>query len=382
MQTFLRKYGVQTTIHFVLYEVDGVDLRVDAVDAGADCSIMKDEGAEVTCTNDFADEGTGYSLVITATEMEFAEGMIYIVDSAAKVWLDEALKIETYGHASAMHAEDFSITKAAALATYDSPTKAEMDTAHGLLSTEAKQDIMDTNVDTLLTRITAAVALASVCTEARLGELGATNIPADIDTLLTRLSAARAGYLDNLSAGAVALASALTTHDGKLDTLDTVADGIQTDLSNATDGLGALKALIDAVKTVADAVQAKTDNLPADPADDSDIDAQLAAIAGYLDTEIAAIITHLTDIKGAGWTDENITTMDALIDAIKAITDALPNSGALTIDGVGFDAALTQILAYVSGNIAKSGDAYTYKKRNGSTTAFTNTAAAAARTRS
>ncbi len=106
MQQFLRKYGVQTTLHFVLYEVDGVDLRVDAVDAGADCSIMKDEGAETTCANDFADEGTGYSLIIGATEMEAAEIMVYIVDTAAKVWLDEALKIETYGHASAMHAMD------------------------------------------------------------------------------------------------------------------------------------------------------------------------------------------------------------------------------------------------------------------------------------
>lgn len=50
-----------------------------------------------------------------------------------------------------------------------------------------------------------------------------------------------------------ALASALTTHDGKLDTVDTVVDGIQTDLSNATDGLGALKALIDALNDLSSA---------------------------------------------------------------------------------------------------------------------------------
>ncbi len=42
------------------------------------------------------------------------------------------------------------------------------------------------------------VALASVCTEARLAELDAANIPADIDTLLSRLTATRAGYLDEL----------------------------------------------------------------------------------------------------------------------------------------------------------------------------------------
>ena len=277
MQTFLRKYGVQTTIHFVLYEVDGVDLRVDAVDAGADCSIMKDEGAETTCVSDFADEGTGYSLIISATEMEAAEIMVYIVDSATKVWLDEALKIETYGHASAMHAMDLDTTV---------PTVGEI------------QAEMEENAASILDSISDLLPGSTIA--------AASDIPAMVGT-------------DN-----AALATGLATHDGKLDTLDTVADGIQTDLSNVTDGLGALKALIDAVKTVADAVQAKTDNLPVDPADDSNIDAQLATIAGYLDTEIAAIITHLTDIKGAGWTDENITTMDALIDAIKAKTDDQP----------------------------------------------------------
>jgi len=37
----------------------------------------------------------------------------------------------------------------------------------------------------------------------------------------------------------------LATVDGKIDTVDTVVDGIQTDLDNETDGLGALKTLID-----------------------------------------------------------------------------------------------------------------------------------------
>ena len=53
-------------------------------------------------------------------------------------------------------------------------------TAHALLATEAKQDIIDTNVDTLLTRITAAVA-----TEAKQDI-----IDTNVDTLLTRVTAA------------------------------------------------------------------------------------------------------------------------------------------------------------------------------------------------
>ncbi len=41
----------------------------------------------------------------------------------------------------------------ASLTSYAGPTKAEMDTAHGLLATEAKQDIIDTNVDDIETAI-------------------------------------------------------------------------------------------------------------------------------------------------------------------------------------------------------------------------------------
>lgn len=51
-------------------------------------------------------------------------------------------------------------------------------------------DLGLTTLTTLLGRVTANVALASVCTEARLAELAAANVPADLDTLLTRITAA------------------------------------------------------------------------------------------------------------------------------------------------------------------------------------------------
>lgn len=47
------------------------------------------------------------------------------------------------------------------------------------------------------------------------------------------------------------------TTDGLVTTVDTVVDGIQTDLSNGTDGLGALKALIDTIDSVVDAINVK-----------------------------------------------------------------------------------------------------------------------------
>ncbi len=102
----LRKYGVETTINFELYEVDGVDLRVDAVDGGTDCTILRDNDGGTTCVNDFSDEGVVYSLTLTALEMQAASIVVYVVDSATKVYLDKVILIETYGHVSAQHAVD------------------------------------------------------------------------------------------------------------------------------------------------------------------------------------------------------------------------------------------------------------------------------------
>jgi hypothetical protein len=146
-------------------------------------------------------------------------------------------------------------------------------TATALATHDGKLDAVDTLVDTLITRLTAARAgyidnlnghtpqtgdnytrlgaptaesiaadlldinnlvddLEGRLTAVRAGyldQLGPTNVPADIDTLISRLTALRAGYLDNLSGGPVALAEACTearlailadwANDGRLDTL-------------------------------------------------------------------------------------------------------------------------------------------------------------------
>lgn len=91
--------------------------------------------------------------------------------------------------------------------------------------------------------------------------------------------------------------------------LDLLIDAIKAATDDLADGQR-LDLLIDAIKN-------KTDNLPTDPADDSDIDAQLATIAGYLDTEVAAIKAQTDDLADG-------QRLDLLIDAIKAATDKLP----------------------------------------------------------
>jgi len=109
----LRKYGVATTINFELYDTDGINLKTDAAHASGDTNIMKDEGAEANTTNAFVDRGQGYSIALTATEMQAARIVIYIVDQGTKVWLDKVICIETYGNASALHAFDLGTASAA-----------------------------------------------------------------------------------------------------------------------------------------------------------------------------------------------------------------------------------------------------------------------------
>lgn len=139
----------------------------------------------------------------------------------------------------------------------------------------------------------------------------------------------------------------IQTSAQSLDTTDTAVDGIQTDLSNATDGLGALKALLDTISGYTDLIDDATNGLAAIKSEVEGLggvamrgtdNAALAASwtaalatalanytavrAGYLDNLSAgavALEATLTAIKGAGWTDETL----------EAIKDAIDNIGTL-----------------------------------------------------
>ena len=107
-------------------------------------------------------------------------------------------------------------------------------------------------------------------------------VSAYVDELESRLTAARAGYLDNLSGGAVALAATLATVSGYVDELES--------------RLTALRA-------------GHLDNLSGGPVA---LASALATLTGYVDTEVAAILA----------------AVDTEVAAIKAKTDALPASPA------------------------------------------------------
>ncbi len=125
-------------------------------------------------------------------------------------------------------------------------------------------------------------------------------------------------------------------------TVDTVVDGIQTDLSNGTDGLGAIKADTAAILTDTADMQPKLGTPAADVSADiaavkaetalivadtnelqtDDIPATLATIAGYLDTEIAAILvdTGATLPATLATIEGKVDTIDANVDSVLADT--------------------------------------------------------------
>jgi len=123
-----------------------------------------------------------------------------------------------------------------------------------------------------------------------------------------------------------------------LATVDTVVDGIQADLSNATDGLGALKTLIDNVQTKANAIEVDTQDLQ---------------------TQIGTAGAGLTDLGGMS------TAMKAEVnaEADTALTDYDPPTNA-EMEARTPTAAQ---LAYITANAA-TGLPVTFTTSGGSTT--------------
>lgn len=251
---FLRKYGVQTTLNFDLFEVDGVNFRLDAVHATADTKIMKDEGAEANTTNGFTDEGQGYSIVLTATEMQAARIKVYIVDAATKVWLDTSITVETYGNASALHA--FDLDTASTAQTGDSFARIGAAGA-GLTAINLPNQTMDI--------------------------VG--NITGDLSGSVGSVTGAVGSVTGNVGGNVTGSVGSLVGH--------TVQTGDSFALANGLAGFVA-------IDTVVDAIKAKTDALPADPADQSLIiaatDANLAAIGALNDISAADVNAEVVDV--------------------------------------------------------------------------------------
>jgi hypothetical protein len=184
----------------------------------------------------------------------------------------------------------------------------------GEMATEIASVLVDT------TEIGAAGAgLTALATAANLATVDTVvdGIQTDLDNATDGLGAIKADT-------AAILIDTGTTLPATLTTIDTVVDGIQTDLSNATDGLGAIK-----TDTAAILVDTAT-TIPATIATiDTNVDAILVDTGTTLDAAIAVIDANVDQIETAVIT--NAAGVDIAAD-IAALNDiAASDLGSLTI---------------------------------------------------
>lgn len=210
MSSYPMKKNTSTTIVFPIFDNDG-DLVTGA--AGLDSEVSIDGGTFADCTNE-------------STEIATSSGMYKLTLTAA----------ETNGDVIAI------IVKT---------TTTDAKTTPLVFYTSAQTlDEVDANVDTILSRVTGNVALASVCTETRLAELDAGNLPSDIDDILAdtgelQTDWANGGRLDNILDARSSHAAADVWAVGTRALTDKVGFSLAADQSGVT--IGTVNALAAAV---------------------------------------------------------------------------------------------------------------------------------------
>lgn len=163
----------------------------------------------------------------------------------------------------------------------------------------------------------------------------------DVPAALTAqgLTTTRASYLDTLNDLVASIWSATTrtlSAFGFMPSLDSAYDAAKTAASQSS---------VTTIDGLVDAIKAKTDNLPADPASNTQVNTRLAATdyVAPANSDVAAIkaktdnlpaspaatgdamtLTTAYDAAKTAASQASVDTIDGLVDAIKAKTDTLP----------------------------------------------------------
>ena len=167
------------------------------------------------------------------------------------------------------------------------------------------------------------------------------------DDIYTRVGApAGASVSADIAAIKAETASLVTKVDAVDDYVDTEIAAIKADTASIITKVDAVDDYID---TEIAAIKAKTDNLPADPADDSDLDTSIAAVKAETALIVADTNELQTDLHDGG-------RLDLLVDAIKAKTDNLPADPA---DDSDLDTSIAAVKAETALIVADTGELQT-----------------------
>ena len=120
MSALLVKYGASQVVIFPIKKTGGNDFAgsADWTPATGDVKLSIDGGNVANTTNlPVAVGGTGaalWALTLTAAECQGQRLTVQIVDAATKAVQDQGILLYTFGHASALYANDWGITAQAA----------------------------------------------------------------------------------------------------------------------------------------------------------------------------------------------------------------------------------------------------------------------------
>lgn len=355
---FTRKYGVAlsgaTLIRIPLLKAASDDFAAsgDWTPTAGDVKISKDGGTDTNIATLPTYTNGSWEFTLSAAEAQAKQILVQIRDSATKAVQDDGFVVETFGHGSAMYPDDLA-TAGPTDATMADAVWDELMAGHvvsgsfgqrlqglrsataqagaaGSITLDASASAIDDfykNAVVLLTGGTGAFQARTIG-----GYTGATKVATVTPNWGTTPDATSVFVI--LPVGAIAGATAPTAGEVADAVWDEATAGhvtagtfgksdadVLTAVSSGTHGLAALKTLLDALTAFVDtevgAIKAKTDNLPTDPADESSIQATLATIAAYIDSEVAAILA----------------AVDTEVAAIKTKTDQLTFTVANQLDG-------------------------------------------------
>lgn len=290
----LAEYGVAYEMQIDLVKLNGVDLEPGAVHAVGDTKLRKDNGAEANTTNGFTDRGQSYSLTLTAAEMQAKEIIIALVDQTApKAWMDKLVVIQTVNDANALLPRLWAsvrewLAQAVAVTVNGVP---RVDVTHiGGTAVTAAAGIPEVKVASIANNaITAASIAADAITDAKVAA----------DVTIASVTGAVGSVTGNVGGNVVgsvgSVVARVTANADQIEGLDATNQIRDSVLSDATRFAGAdvalikgfidteVAAILTAVDTEIAAIKLKTDNLPTDPADASDILASFTVLSALVD---------------------------------------------------------------------------------------------------
>ena len=302
-------------------------------------TISLDGGATSASTNSVSEIGGGvYTLTLSQAETNADRVAIIPSSSTASVVGSPIIAYTTGG---AVPAAAAGASTGLALTSSVDDVETKIDTVDTVA--DAIKAVTDNLPDSgALSSLATASALSTVDTvvDSILEDTG-TTIPgtiATVDTVVDGIKAVTDNLPDSGALSSLATASAVATVDSNV-------DAVLVDTGTTLPAtLSTIEGKVDTVDAVADGIKAVTDNLPDSGALSSLATASaLATVDGNVDSVLED--TGTTIPATLSTIDGKVDTVDTVADAIKAVTDNLPDSGALS------SLATASALATVDGNV-------------------------------